>query len=58
MDSSTYTFAAAAVLFLSALLVGRLVFQWHLPRVTDYLPVGLYTGPSLSHLISYPTLID
>ena len=58
MDSSIYTFAAAAVLFLSALLVGRAVFQWHLPRVTGYLLVGLCAGPSLSHLVGYPTLLD
>ena len=58
MDSSIYTFAAAAVLFLSALLIGRVVFQWHLPRVTGYLLVGLCAGPSLSHLIGYPTLLD
>jgi len=58
MDSSIYTFAAAAVLFLSALFVGRAVFQWHLPRVTGYLLVGLCAGPSLSHLVGYPTLLD
>ena len=58
MNSSIYTFAAAAVLFLSALLIGRVVFQWHLPRVTGYLLVGLCAGPSLSHLIGYPTLLD
>ena len=58
MNASIYTFAATAALFWLALLVGRLIFQWHLPRVTGYLLVGLATGPSLSHLLGYPTLLD
>ncbi len=57
MDASIYTFAAAAVLFWLALLVGRIVFRWHLPRVTGYLLVGLCAGPSLSHWAGYPSLI-
>ncbi|MFT5090444.1 MAG: Kef-type K+ transport system membrane component KefB/CBS domain-containing protein [Planctomycetota bacterium] len=58
MNASVYTFAAAAGLFWLALFVGRLIFQWHLPRVTGYLLVGLAAGPSLSHLLGYPTLLD
>ena len=58
MNASVYTFAAAAILFWLALLAGRQVFQWHLPRVTGYLLVGLLAGPSLSHLLGYPSLLD
>ena len=53
-----HTLLAVAALFWLALLVGRQIFQWHLPRVTGYLMVGLAAGPSLSELLGYPTLLE
>lgn len=58
MDDWLHTLLAVAALFWLALLVGRQVFQWHLPRVTGYLLVGLAAGPSLSHLLGYPALLE
>ena len=57
MHDWLHTLLAVAALFWLALLVGRQVFQWHLPRVTGYLLVGLAAGPSLSHLLGYPALL-
>lgn len=56
-DDWLHTLLAVAALFWLALLVGRQIFQWHLPRVTGYLMVGLAAGPSLSELLGYPTLL-
>ena len=52
-----YTLLITAVVLLIALLVGRLAFRLHLPRVTGYLLTGIAVGPSLAHLLGIPTLL-
>ena len=58
VSSYAHTFIAAGAALLLALLVGRLVFRLHLPRVTGYLITGLLVGPSLASWLSLPPLID
>jgi len=48
---------AIAILFLGALVGGRLASSFHLPRVTGYLLAGLIIGPSFAELTGLPALI-
>ena len=49
--------SALAVIFLGALIGGRLASWLHVPQVSGYLLVGLAVGPSLAHLLQLPALI-
>lgn len=48
---------ALAVIFLGALVGGRLASVCHIPRVTGYLMTGLLIGPSFAHLFGLPVLL-
>ncbi len=48
---------ALAIIFLGALIGGRLASLCHIPRVTGYLVTGLLIGPSFAHLAGIPTLL-
>jgi len=48
---------ALAVIFLGALIGGRLAALLHVPRVTGYLVTGLLVGPSLARLLGIPGLL-
>jgi len=48
---------AIAILFLGALVGGRIASGFRLPRVTGYLLAGLVIGPSFAHLVELPPLI-
>ena len=43
--------------YLFSLLFGRLAVRFHIPKVTAYLLIGLFLGPSLPKLIGYPSLL-
>ena len=45
------------ILFMLALGLGRLCARLHIPKVTGYLVAGLLAGPSLSHLVGFPSII-
>lgn len=49
--------SALAIIFLGALIGGRLASACRVPRVTGYLLTGLLLGPSLAHLVGMPTLL-
>lgn len=49
---------ALAVIFLGALIGGRLAALLHVPRVTGYLVTGLLIGPSFAHLFGIPSLLS
>jgi Kef-type K+ transport system membrane component KefB/predicted transcriptional regulator len=49
---------ALGILFLLALIAGRLCARVRIPRVTGYLLVGLAGGPSLARLLGFTPLID
>lgn len=58
MDSSLLNILTAiAVIFIGALLGGRLASLCHIPRVTGYLAVGLLIGPSFADLVGLPTFL-
>lgn len=48
---------ALTVVFLGALVGGRLASRLHIPRVTGYLVMGLLTGPSLARILGIPALL-
>ncbi len=48
---------AIAVIFLGALIGGRLASLCHVPRVTGYLVTGLLIGPSFAHLVGIHSLL-
>ncbi|GAB6083507.1 cation:proton antiporter [Desulfuromonas carbonis] len=49
---------ALACIFLGALAGGRLAALCHVPRVTGYLLVGLFLGPSFTRIAGLPPLIS
>ena len=58
MEASLFhILTAIAVIFIGALLGGRLASLCHIPRVTGYLVVGLLIGPSFAHLAGLPTFL-
>jgi Kef-type K+ transport system membrane component KefB/predicted transcriptional regulator len=48
---------ALSIIFLGALIGGRLASVCHIPRVTGYLLTGLLIGPSFSSLLNLPVLL-
>jgi Kef-type K+ transport system membrane component KefB len=48
---------ALSLVFLGALVGGRLASVCHVPRVTGYLLTGLLIGPSFAHLTNLPVLL-
>ncbi len=53
-----FKFIGIAVIFLSALLFGRLFSRIQIPRVTGYLLIGLLAGPSLAHWFHFTPILD
>ena len=54
----THILVALATAFLVALLAGRVVARFHLPRVTGYLLSGLVAGPAVAEAVGVPALLD
>jgi Kef-type K+ transport system membrane component KefB len=48
---------ALAIIFLGALVGGRLASVCRVPRVTGYLVTGLFIGPSFAHMTGLPVLL-
>jgi Kef-type K+ transport system membrane component KefB/predicted transcriptional regulator len=49
---------ALGVAYLAALFVARFIIKLRVPRVTGYLLVGILLGPSFSHILMVPSIID
>ncbi len=57
ISNLAFKFIGVAIIFLSALFLGRLLSRFQIPRVTAYLLTGLLAGPSVAHWFGVTPLL-
>ncbi|MBD3373920.1 CBS domain-containing protein [candidate division KSB1 bacterium] len=53
-----HTLFSLGIAYILALLCARILVRWHIPKVTAYLLVGLFLGPSFGHIFQIPSLFS